>query len=86
MWFDQYIRAADWLAGAIAALDREANLLPGEHDKYIRVIEDVVTESDNTVILPVYLANDGLLKITRLELTRESAGDDPSGGAALSTS
>ncbi|MER8824626.1 hypothetical protein NKH70_33885 [Mesorhizobium sp. M0991] len=86
MWFDHYIRAADWLAGAIAAWDREANSLPGEQDKYVRVIEDVVTESDNTVILPVYLSKDGTLTITRLELTRESAGDDTPDGAVPSTS
>ena len=42
MWYDEYIRAADWLAGTMAAWDQRSNTIAGEQDKYLRVIEDVV--------------------------------------------
>lgn len=67
MWFDQYIRAPDWLAGAIAAWDRSTNRLAGESTKYVRLIDEVIADSDNTVILPVYLDGEGV-KVTRLEV------------------
>jgi len=71
MWYDHYIRAPDWLAGAMAAWDRGSNVLPGEQDKYLRLIEDVVADSDNTLIIPVYL-DDGGLRISRVEISRQT--------------
>lgn len=74
MWFDHYIRAADWLAGALAAWNREENQLPGEHPKYIRLIEDVIADSENTVVLPVHV-DDSEMNVRLVEVTRTPAGD-----------
>lgn len=70
MWFDDYIRGPDWLAGTLAAWDRQANTIAGEQEKYLRIIEDVMAESENTVILPVYLDHMAV-RVTRLEITRK---------------
>lgn len=69
MWYDDYIRPADWLAGTLAAWDRTTNQLPGVHDKYIRMVEDVIADADNIVILPVALDDRGL-QVTLLNVAR----------------
>ena len=68
MWFDHYIRSADWLAGSMAAWDREKNEWP-DKAKYDRMIRDVIAESENAVFLPVSLSTDGV-KIRRLVVDR----------------
>lgn len=69
MWYDDYIRPADWLAGTLAAWDWSTNSLPGEHDKYLRMVEDVIADADNIVILRVIVDEQGL-KISRLDVSR----------------
>jgi hypothetical protein len=81
MWFDHYIRNADWLAGTLAAWDRANNDLPSE--KYVRVVEDVIADSENAVFMPVTIRDSGF-EISRLLVDRvesvladgESSADD----------
>jgi hypothetical protein len=68
MWFDHYIRSADWLAGSMAAWDREKNEWP-DNAKYDRMIRDVIAESENSLFLPLSLSDDGV-KIRRLVVDR----------------
>src|ERR1700676_3710222 len=58
MWFDHYIRSADWLAGSMAAWDREKNEWP-DKAKYDRMIRDVIAESEKAVFFPVSLTTEG---------------------------
>ncbi|MFT3686412.1 MAG: hypothetical protein QM783_16070 [Phycisphaerales bacterium] len=51
MWYDYMIRASDWFAGAVAAWDRPSNRVPDKHQKYKQMVEDVLADSENTVIL-----------------------------------
>jgi hypothetical protein len=67
MWFDQYIRAPDWLAGASAAWERSRNHLPSP--KYLKVVEDVLADATNIVILPVSIGPDGI-EVAREEVMR----------------
>lgn len=71
MWFDYMIRAADWLAGAVSAWDRTNNLIPGEHDKYRQMLEDVITEADNIVILHFDITETGM-QFRRILPTRKN--------------
>lgn len=68
MWFDHYIRSADWLTGSMAAWDREQNEWP-DKAKYDRMVRDVIAESENAVFLPLSLSNDGV-RIRRLIVNR----------------
>ncbi len=56
MWFDYMIRGCDWLAGTVAAWDRNNDKIPGEHAKYRQVLEDVIARADNIVILHLDMA------------------------------
>ena len=69
MWFDDYIRPADWLAGALAAWNRVHNLVPGEQDKYVLTLREVVADSPNIVLLPVYTDGSGI-RCTRLMVSQ----------------
>ena len=85
MWYDHYIRAADWLAGALAAWDRSGNLVPTEHDKYLKLIEDVVADSQNIIVLPVHLDEAGV-RISRLIIGRQPSVEDATPGIVLPSS
>jgi hypothetical protein len=60
MWFDYMIRAADWIAGAVAAWDRKRNLIPGDQSKYRRMLEDVITPAENIVVLHLDMNESGM--------------------------
>lgn len=60
MWFDYMIRAADWFAGAVAAWDRDNNLIPGEHAKYRQMLEDVIAGADNVIVLHFDMTDAGM--------------------------
>lgn len=65
MWYDDYIRPADWIAGVLAAWDRVRNVVPGKHDKHLIMLQNVVSDNRNIVIFPVSIDNNGI-SITRL--------------------
>lgn len=60
MWFDYMIRAADWVAGAVAAWDRNRNLIPADQPKYRRMLEEVITPAENIVVLHLDLNQTGM--------------------------
>ena len=71
MWFDEFVRLADHFAGTVAAWDRHANLVPGNvrSDKFVRMLEDVIANADNSVILGLNL-NYGELQGRRIVVRR----------------
>jgi hypothetical protein len=75
MWFDYMIRAADWFAGAIAAWDRTANQIPGDHSKYRKMLEDVVADADNIVLLHCDVKESGA-QFRRAVVTRNAPHSD----------
>jgi hypothetical protein len=60
MWFDYMIRAADWIAGTVAAWDRKRNLVPGDQRKYLRMLENVIPSADNIVVLHLDMNESGM--------------------------
>lgn len=66
LWYDDYIRSADWLAGALAAWEWKANKVPGHHLKYRQMIEDVFAGTTNAVVLPVAINALRDVRVTRL--------------------
>jgi hypothetical protein len=60
MWFDEFVRIADYVAGLLASWDFQANKLPGTSDKYIRLAEDVFSDSTNMSVLKVTLGEAGM--------------------------
>lgn len=59
MWFDYMMRSADWLAGAVSAWDRATNAVPGEHPKYLKMVEDVLADADNILLMHLDLKQSG---------------------------
>ena len=62
MWFDHLVRLADYIAGTLAVWDLQTNNVPVKptSDKFLRIIEDVIADSDNMVILGLDIGNQGL--------------------------
>lgn len=72
MWFDPYIRAPDWLAGAIAAYNRVENLIRVKPDKYRTLICDVIADSENIIIIIINYEG-GVISASRSILTRDAS-------------
>ncbi|MEY2563610.1 MAG: hypothetical protein QOH88_1803 [Verrucomicrobiota bacterium] len=56
MWFDEFVRLSDYIAGLLAAWNFKTNQLP---DKYVRLAEDVFAESNNISVLNINLDEGG---------------------------
>lgn len=50
MWFDEFIRLPDYIAGILAAWNLKSNLIPGENDKYSTLATEVIADSKNTAV------------------------------------
>ena len=53
MWFDEFIRIPDYIAGVLSAWDFPVNGLPVGQPKYLDLVENVMAKADNTVVLRV---------------------------------
>jgi hypothetical protein len=51
MWFDEFIRIPDYIAGALAAWDLHSNILPPSHPKYVELAEDVIATANNMAVI-----------------------------------
>jgi hypothetical protein len=76
MWFDYMIRAADWLAGSLAAWDRTKNAVPGDQPKYLKMIENVIADAENIVLLHLDLKN-GAAQFRRINVTSSTSTKPP---------
>ena len=70
MWFDEYIRLPDYIAGILAAWDISTNQLPEGKEKYIQLAEDVVADSKNMVVLKIRY--DDAVQCSRIVFNREA--------------
>lgn len=75
MWFDDFLRTPDHLAGALSAWDLDANLVPGKHRKYLQLIQDVVADAKNIVVLQLVLDERGTAA-SRLAVTRNPGPEE----------
>lgn len=71
MWFDYMIRAADWIAGTVAAWDRKRNRIPGDQRKYLRMLENVIPSADNIVVLHLDM-NEAGMQFRRIVAARKN--------------
>lgn len=53
MWFDEFIRIPDYIAGALAAWDLHGNILPPGHPKYVELAEDVIATANNMAVINI---------------------------------
>ena len=53
MWFDEFVRLPDYIAGVLAAWNLTTNELPGNKDKYVTLVEDVIADARNMAVLKV---------------------------------
>ncbi len=62
MWFDHLVRLSDYIAGTLAVWDLKRNLVPTtpKSDKFLRVVEDVVADSENMIVLGLDIGDAGL--------------------------
>ena len=58
MWYDNFIRIADYFAGAIAAWDTVANGV--KHKKHARMLRDVIADAPNVVIMKLTIGHYGM--------------------------
>jgi hypothetical protein len=65
------IRAADWIAGTVAAWDRKRNLVPGDQRKYLRMLENVIPSADNIVVLHLDM-NESSMQFRRIIAARKN--------------
>jgi hypothetical protein len=62
MWFDHLVRLADYIAGSLAVWDTKNNQVPTtpKSDKFLKVIEEVIADSDNLVVLGLNIGDEGV--------------------------
>lgn len=62
MWFDHLVRIADYIAGTLAVWDIKNNQVPTtpKSDKFLRMIEGVIADSQNLIVLGLEVGNHGL--------------------------
>ncbi|WP_142811830.1 hypothetical protein [Tepidiphilus olei] len=70
MWFDEFIRLPDYIAGIIAAWNFATNELPGDKSKYLQLAEDVVADARNMAVLNVQWGD--FVQCSRMVFSRES--------------
>jgi hypothetical protein len=69
MWYDEFIRVADYFAGTLAAWDPTANLVPGNSGKYVQMLREVIADAVNLAVLRLCLDDAGL-QASRVAVTR----------------
>jgi hypothetical protein len=58
MWFDEFIRIPDYVAGVLSAWDFGENVLPAEQTKYVALAQDVIAAADNMAVISVRYGNE----------------------------
>ena len=53
MWYDEYIRLPDYVAGILAAWSFATNQLPGDKEKYVQLAREVVADARNMAVLKI---------------------------------
>lgn len=53
MWFDEYVRLPDYMAGILSAWDLENNKLPDDKPKFIQLAEEVLAKASNIAVIKV---------------------------------
>lgn len=53
MWFDEFVRLPDYIAGILSAWDLENNKLPGDRSKFIQLAEGVLAKASNIAVIKV---------------------------------
>lgn len=53
MWYEEFVRLPDYIAGILAAWNFEANKIPGDKTKYRRLAEDLMGDARNMAILKI---------------------------------
>ncbi len=62
MWFDHLVRLSDYIAGTLAVWDLESNHVPTtpKSDKFLKMVESVISDSENMVLLGLDIGENGL--------------------------
>lgn len=69
MWFDEFIRLPDYIAGILAAWDFSTNQLPmSGQNKYLRLAEDVVADSENMIVIKIRY--DSVMNASRIKTSK----------------
>lgn len=53
MWYDEFIRLPDYIAGILAAWNFATNELPGAKEKYLQLAKDVVADARNIAVIKI---------------------------------
>lgn len=53
MWFDEFIRIPDYIAGVLWAWNFPVSGLPVRQPKYLDLVENVMAKADNMAVLRV---------------------------------
>ncbi|MHB9100122.1 MAG: hypothetical protein ACYC2E_01190 [Sulfuricella sp.] len=72
MWFDEYVRLPDYIAGILAAWNFTTNELPGDKGKYLKLAEDVVADARNMAVLNVRY--DNFAQCSRIVFSKNPSG------------
>jgi hypothetical protein len=81
MWFDEFVRLADYFAGTLAAWDIRRNLLVGP--KFVQIVRDVIADAANVAILRLAIGDKGM-GASRLAVTKKPTLHVGAGAIAVS--
>ena len=69
MWFDEFIRIPDYIAGVLAAWEFAKNNLPPAQPKFVELAEDVIAAATNMAVFTVRYTRE--LQTGRMVFSRE---------------
>jgi hypothetical protein len=84
MWFDEFIRLPDYLAGVLAAWDFSVNGLPLGQPKYLNLAQKVIASAENMAVITVRYTHEfqsGRMVFDRVD---QSVGTEPQEAAVSS--
>lgn len=64
MWFDEFVRLPDYMAGILSAWDLENNKLPDDKPKFIQLAEEVLSKASNIAVIKIRY--DDLIECSRI--------------------
>jgi hypothetical protein len=76
MWFDEFVRVSDYIAGLLAAWNFASNEIPAASDKYIRLATDVFADSRNISVIRIDFDEEGTFQCGRLVAFKSAVPDD----------
>lgn len=73
MWFDEFVRLPDYMAGILSAWNLENNKLPADRPKFIQLAEEVLAKASNIAVIKVRY--DDIIACSRVTFSSEISKD-----------